>query len=586
MIKKGLIFGIIILLILSSTFPNTFGNINDKKNETNYQSISDIINDSLLDLQYIYNITENLSYIIFTAYNESAGELAKGRAFGSKGELKAADLIFENMTEHGLWTWKEPIENTKEYPNLASKTQINERNLVITNNVTDEIIPVTDCYISQRGNLTYVHILLEEFKGQNPVIGLILEKLLTKLLFPINGSWDQKYNLYDTERLTHNFSYKGLEVKSKLYNYSPTADLIRGIGYDDQFVFIDLDRGFTSWPWPLKETKFNGFIYKTIQRIINKLGGSNEIIEQLIWTVFYPNCKAVIIVDSNNDTYNMGSGYTPIPVITVNKTIGWDMYENPQKYYIDFYINQSWNESVESYNVIGQLNGTNTDKTIIISSLYDSWWCQGTGDAAIGMAIVLGIIKYFNDTKITPKCNLKFIAFGGEEQHFKGAFHYEEIHRNEEDIPIIIDVNQVGFTPLIPENIKLQIWTNNQILNSTIGKFAENVNYTNRTGVGFLTRHKETGGPSNTNPFALAVIDGKRSCDTILFVKTGFHVPGPQWLNHHRDGLNHSEGDVIKYFNWTDTSITGELIWEIIKNYTIDLNSIGPTIKYPHYPEK
>ncbi len=49
-----------------------------------------------LDYQYIYNITENLSNVIFNAYNEYNGEdIAKGRAFGTKGEKYARDIIIK-----------------------------------------------------------------------------------------------------------------------------------------------------------------------------------------------------------------------------------------------------------------------------------------------------------------------------------------------------------------------------------------------------------------------------------------------------------------------------------------------------------
>ena len=89
-----------------------------------------------------------------------------------------------------------------------------------------------------------------------------------------------------------------------------------------------------------------------------------------------------------------------------------------------------------------------------------------------------------------------------------------------------------------------------------------------------VQRYQENGGPSNTYRFAMATSAGKRSCNTILFVKTGFEVPGYQWLNHHRDGLNHLEGDVIKYFNWTDTSTTGELAWNVTNYFTNEIYNI------------
>ena len=46
-----------------------------------------------LDINFIINITQNLSSVIFDAYEE--GELQKGRAFGTKGEHYAADYLYD-----------------------------------------------------------------------------------------------------------------------------------------------------------------------------------------------------------------------------------------------------------------------------------------------------------------------------------------------------------------------------------------------------------------------------------------------------------------------------------------------------------
>lgn len=35
------------------------------------------------------------------------------------------------------------------------------------------------------------------------------------------------------------------------------------------------------------------------------------------------------------------------------------------------------------------------------------------------------------------------------------------------------------------------------------------------------------------------------------------------WTLHHRDGDNHTQGDVLTYFNWTDTLVTTEIITNI-----------------------
>ena len=53
-----------------------------------------------LDLEFIHSITENLSNVIYDAYDD--GELSKGRAFGSKGEHYAANYIYNTMDEIGL----------------------------------------------------------------------------------------------------------------------------------------------------------------------------------------------------------------------------------------------------------------------------------------------------------------------------------------------------------------------------------------------------------------------------------------------------------------------------------------------------
>jgi len=72
------------------------------------------------------------------------------------------------------------------------------------------------------------------------------------------------------------------------------------------------------------------------------------------------------------------------------------------------------------------------------------------------------------------------------------------------------------------------------------------------------------GGPlRNARVFADAKEQINRLYNTILFVKTG------QWCFHHRDGMNHQEGDVIKYFDWLDVAITSDIVLNVTK-YIVD----------------
>jgi hypothetical protein len=335
--------------------------------------------------------------------------------------------------------------------------------------------------------------------------------------------------------------------------------MLRHYHNKDPFVYIANDTTFS--PWPKHPAVFTGLIYK----FINKTFPDSEMI---LWRLFQPNCHGVILFDYGNDTFNTGDG-GPLPIIHINRTIGAQIYANPQNYRIDFSLSQRWNDSVESYNVIGQLNSSvNSNKTVVISCLYDSTWCQGTADSAIGMAMVLGIAKYFHDHNDTihPNCTIQFVGFCGEEAGMRGAYFYEANHRNDH-ITTVIDLNQLGFHQVTPR-LTLRIFTNNQSLNSTISTIANRTQYVERTGniTEFETIMQEKGGPeSNAAVFARANIDFRTHLyNTILFVKIF------KWPFHHRDGQNHTKGDVMTAFDWKDTSITGEMVWNVTKHITVD----------------
>lgn len=556
--KKSLAIGIIILFVGTAAPLSINGDLietNNVKNDSEYQYISSIINESILDLQYIYNITKALSYIIFTEYNESAGEIAEGRHFGTKGEHKAAEILFENMTDLGLYTWKEPINNIPAtlcpiISKIACKVQVIERGLTVKKISDQSTTPITECCISSRWNLTAASMIPMSAK-------------LVSLICPVNGILDRKYNLYDVDRLTYNFSYTNLRVIKKPYAYSFATEFMRHFINNEPFVYIAKDTDYCVWPEPIPELKFIGPIRnKIFQKMPYK-----EIMEMGLWALFQPNCKGLILFDSNNETYNSygSSIYDPLPIIRINGSLGKKIFDNPDDYRLDFYVNQQWNESVESYNVIGQLNGTNPNETIIVSCLYDSNYNQGTGDSAIGMAIVLGIAKYMKEQNITPKCNVRFIGFCGEEYYMRGAFYYEALHRNE-NTSMVIDLNQLGFN-WTKTRLSLVFIPNSEGLRSTVRDIANRTEYVNRTGnvTDFGSWVSTDGSPiSNAMVFAKAKEQINRSYNTIVFAKKR------QWYFHHKDGMNHQEGDVLKYFDWLDTSVTGEMIWNVTKYFTVD----------------
>ena len=100
---------------------------------------------------------------------------------------------------------------------------------------------------------------------------------------------------------------------------------------------------------------------------------------------------------------------------------------------------------MESCNVIGQINGTNSsDKVNIVCAHYDCWWNQGAIDEALETALVLGIAGYMKENNITPIYDTKFIAFAGEELGFRGAKDYLLKHYGKEKVVNIINPGNFG----------------------------------------------------------------------------------------------------------------------------------------------
>jgi Zn-dependent M28 family amino/carboxypeptidase len=302
-----------------------------------------------------------------------------------------------------------------------------------------------------------------------------------------------------------------------------------------------------------------------------------EVVKMRCWELLsWGHCKGLVRYDHDTDCYDMVPGnYMPLPTIFVNKTEGKEIYDNVDNFTINFTINQNWDNSVDSYNVIGQINGTDPNKTVIICSLYDSWWCQGTADSAIGMAMVLALAKYYkqlkDDYNITPKYNLKFIAFGGEEYGFLGAYSYESRH-NTENITAVVDLNQLGFYQPSP-NLTFNIFTNDLLLKPVLNKINDITDYKGRSGddSNFDILVRGHGAPSNDRAFAQN--RSNSLCKTLCFVKTHGRINRHhRWVLHHRTNENHSEGDTMEYYDPDEVNVTAELVLNVTKYFTINPN--------------
>jgi len=123
-------------------------------------------------------------------------------------------------------------------------------------------------------------------------------------------------------------------------------------------------------------------------------------------------------------------------------------------------------------------------------------------------------------------------------------------------------MNQVGFTQEYPRLTLNLIFNKKEFMNE-IWPIVERTDYVNRTGNTTDIDKKRwlEGAPSDEGIFARHRLF---RCKTVCFLKD---FP---WTLHHKDGLNHTEGDVLHYFNWTDVSATGEMALNITKYLTVD----------------
>ena len=491
------------ILLLSASIPAASILTEEKKtnNPTNTRPVT-------IDVPYIYNLTAALSNIVFTTYAEGNGEIAKGRAFGTKGEHKAADILYENMSLLGLNPTRELLGKRPGIPNDELITQLEVLNYTVTLNGK-----TLDCFMAP------------SWKGPRG----------------------------QSSQINCTFSYQGLRVRPMplhpcLYNRMLAKET-------EDFVFL----GHDQWNDPngvlpvvdilkpyLDPLKFYMIFHITSLFNIQR--------ETAAWYRMYPHCKGLLLSDFNAECHDMV--YLPkngnsLPVVFITGNDGKWMREHANDSIVDLALTQQYNTSVVSYNVVGELKGSDETKTIILSCLYDGWWSPSTADSAIGMAMVLGIAKYFIEAGITPKYTVKFIGFSGEEYDLRGAKYYEAIHKNE-SILAVIDLNQLGFTQNTPR-LTLDLVANKYVFLKKAWEVVKQSHYMQRTGN--VTDIKPIWWASGTIPGnAYAFAMERPRCNAMSIFKDG------GWILHHRDGNNHTEGDVLQYFNWTDSAVTTELI--------------------------
>lgn len=119
---------------------------------------------------------------------------------------------------------------------------------------------------------------------------------------------------------------------------------------------------------------------------------------------------------------------------------------------LQFYFKQSCQQfpDVESYNVIGEIKGSEfPNEYILVGGHLDSWDLgDGAHDDGAGVVQSMEVLRLMKLAGIKPKRSLRVVLFMNEENGLRGATKYaEEAKRNGENHIFALESDAGGFTP-------------------------------------------------------------------------------------------------------------------------------------------
>jgi len=145
------------------------------------------------------------------------------------------------------------------------------------------------------------------------------------------------------------------------------------------------------------------------------------------------------------------SEYIPAAAISTNaaELLSKTLKNNPQ---LKFYLKQSCQlmEDVLSYNVIGEIKGSEHPENImIVGGHLDSWdLADGSHDDGAGVVQSMEVMNIFKNIGYKPKNTLRVVLFMNEENGGRGGDKYEEVAKaNNENHIFAMESDSGGFSP-------------------------------------------------------------------------------------------------------------------------------------------
>lgn len=145
------------------------------------------------------------------------------------------------------------------------------------------------------------------------------------------------------------------------------------------------------------------------------------------------------------------SQYIPTAAISTNgaELLSKSLKENPN---LKFFLKQSCKqmEDVLSYNVIGEVKGSERPENImVVGGHLDSWdLADGSHDDGAGVVQSMEVMNIFKNIGYKPKNTLRVVLFMNEENGGRGGKKYEELAKsNNENHIFAMESDSGGFSP-------------------------------------------------------------------------------------------------------------------------------------------
>jgi hypothetical protein len=120
--------------------------------------------------------------------------------------------------------------------------------------------------------------------------------------------------------------------------------------------------------------------------------------------------------------------------------------------HLKFYLNQSCQqmEDVMSYNVVGEIKGSeHPENIILVGGHLDSWdLADGSHDDGAGVVQSMEVVNIFKNLGYKPKNTLRVVLFMNEENGLRGGNKYQELAQaNKENHIFAMESDSGGFSP-------------------------------------------------------------------------------------------------------------------------------------------